>query len=127
MGKNSTSMFENEYSDESFWEKLQNFAQKAGCKVVYTGLLLYYTFQKESTPLWAKTVIIGALGYFISPLDAIPDVLLGIGFTDDLGVLAAAMGIVLTYIDSDVKQKARQKLKDWFDDGCASEIDNMEY
>ena len=61
-------------------------------------------------------IIYGALGYFISPLDVIPDFMPIVGFTDDIGILAAAVGIAALYIDSDVKDKADRKLADWFGD-----------
>jgi uncharacterized membrane protein YkvA (DUF1232 family) len=48
------------------------------------------------------------------PLDAIPDVLPVVGYTDDLGTLAAAVGTVSMYITADVKAQAQQKLVDWF-------------
>ena len=65
-------------------------------------------------PAWAKTVIVGALTYFISPLDAIPDILPGLGYTDDLGLLLAANATVSVYINADTKEQAKQKMKDWF-------------
>ncbi len=65
-------------------------------------------------PPWAKTVVVGALTYFISPVDAIPDILVGIGFTDDLGVLLAAIATVSVYINAETKEQAQQKLTDWF-------------
>jgi len=104
----------NHYSEDSFWEKLKNFAVKAGGEVVEKALQLYYAAQEPETPAWAKTAIYGALGYFILPLDVIPDVMPGIGFTDDLGILAAAIGAVSMYINDDVKKKAEQKMQDWF-------------
>lgn len=102
------------YSDETFWAKLKNFAVTAGKEVVEKALILYYTAQNPKVPSWAKGVVIGALTYFISPVDAIPDVLVGIGFTDDLGVLLAAIATVSVYINADSKQQAKQKMKDWF-------------
>ena len=57
------------YSEEKLFEKLKKFAAKVGKKLVYAVLLLYYTLQKENVPLKAKAIIIGVLGYFISPLD----------------------------------------------------------
>ncbi|WP_164999553.1 YkvA family protein [Salinicola tamaricis] len=53
------------------------------------SLQLYFVLKRPDVPIWAKSTIIGALGYFISPLDAIPDVIAGVGFTDDASVLAA--------------------------------------
>ena len=112
------------YSDEKFWDKLKKFAKKAGSSVVYAVLLLYYTLQKPEVPKKTKAIIIGALGYFILPVDLMPDMLLGIGFTDDLGALGIALFQVAMYIDDDVKMKAKAKLEDWFgDDVDTSEID----
>lgn len=102
------------YSDETFWAKLKKFAVTAGREVVEKALILYYTAQNPNVPGWAKGVVIGALTYFISPVDAIPDVLVGIGFTDDLGVLLAAIATVSVYINAETKEQAKQKMKDWF-------------
>ena len=102
------------YSDESFWTKLKNFALTAGREVVEKALILYYTAQNPNVPAWAKGVVVGALTYFISPVDAIPDILVGMGFTDDLGVLLAAIATVSVYINADTKEQAKQKMKDWF-------------
>jgi uncharacterized membrane protein YkvA (DUF1232 family)/uncharacterized tellurite resistance protein B-like protein len=110
----STSDLNIEYSDESFWEKLKKFAVSAGKEVVEKALTLYYTAQNPNVPAWAKTVVVGALTYFISPVDAIPDILVGVGFTDDLGVLLAAIAAVSIYINAETKQQAKQKMSEWF-------------
>lgn len=102
------------YNAESFWNKIVNFAKKAGREVIEKALILYYTLQDPDTPLWAKTVIIGALGYFISPIDAIPDVVPVAGFTDDLGVLASAMITVACCIKPVHREMAKNKLHEWF-------------
>ncbi|AZV44963.1 YkvA family protein [Peribacillus asahii] len=105
---------EKHYSDDKFWDKLKKFGKKAGASVVYAVLLLYYTLQKPEVPKKAKAVIIGALGYFILPVDLLPDMMLGIGFTDDLGALGVALFQVAMYIDDEIKDKAKTKLADWF-------------
>lgn len=98
--------------------------KKAGSSVVYAVLLLYFTLQKPEVPIKAKTIIIGALGYFILPLDLIPDIAVGVGYTDDLGALGVALFQVAMYIDDEIKNKAKEKLKDWFGDNVdTSEID----
>lgn len=115
--------YEKHYNDESFWGKIKKFAKKAGGKVIYTALKLYYALKRPDTPAWAKGVIIGALGYFISPIDLVPDALPVVGFTDDLAVMAGAVVTVAAYINEEVKEKARQKMKDWFG---SSEIGKLE-
>ncbi len=104
------------YSNEKFWDKLKKVAKKAGASVVYAVLLLYYTLQKPEVPKKTKAIIIGALGYFILPVDLLPDMMLGVGFTDDLGALGIALIQVAMYIDEDIKSKARTKLAVWFGD-----------
>jgi uncharacterized membrane protein YkvA (DUF1232 family) len=112
------------YSDEKFWEKVKKYGKKAGSSLVYMVLLLYFTLQKPGVPVAAKAIIIGALGYFILPLDFIPDLTPGVGYTDDLGALGAALFQVAIYIDQDVKDKAKAKLSDWFGDNVdTSDID----
>ncbi|TYR80630.1 DUF1232 domain-containing protein [Priestia megaterium] len=107
---------EKHFSDEKLWDKLKKFGRKAGASVVYTVLLLYYTLQKPEVPPKAKAVIIGALGYFILPIDLIPDLAAGIGYTDDFGALGLALVQVAMYIDDEIKQKAKTKLQNWFKD-----------
>ena len=63
-----------------------------------------------------KAIIIGALGYLISPLDIVPDAIPIAGLTDDLTVLLYALNKVWTSIDDDIKKQAQDKLSKWFDD-----------
>lgn len=102
------------YNDDAFWAKVKRFAKKAGAKVIYFALLLYYALSSPKTPKWAKTVIISALAYFIFPIDLVPDTIPVVGFTDDLAALAAALKAVDTCITSDVKANAKAKLCEWF-------------
>ena len=106
--------FENAFSDDGFWGKVTKFAKTAGKEVIEKALWLYYAAQNPQTPLWAKTTIYGALGYLISPIDAIPDVTPVVGYADDLGVLVAAVAAVAVYITDEVKALTAKKLKDWF-------------
>lgn len=102
------------FTEKSFWDKLKSFAKTAGQDVVERALCLYYAAQKPDTPLWAKTVIYGALTYFISPLDAVPDITPVLGYSDDLGVLVSALLTVAMYVNDEVKQQAREKMHTWF-------------
>ena len=103
-----------EYSDDSFWSKVAGFAKAAGIEVIERALQLYYTAQSPDTPPWAKRVIIGALGYFVLPADAIPDFIPAAGYADDLGALVMALASVAIYITPAIKEQARRKLAEWF-------------
>jgi uncharacterized membrane protein YkvA (DUF1232 family) len=106
--------YEDAFSESGFWRKLKKYATTAGKEVVEKALLLFYAFQEEKAPKWAKATIAGALGYFIVPLDAIADITPAVGYADDLGVLALAIVAVATYINEDVRSKTAVKMKSWF-------------
>lgn len=107
--------FQKEYSDEGFWEKTKKYARTAGEGVLAPALKLYYAAQDSATPVWAKTTMYGALGYFVSPIDAIPDLTPIVGYSDDLGVLAAAVAAVAASIKPEHVEQAKQTIKQWFD------------
>lgn len=106
--------YEKAYSDQRFWRKATRHASAVGKQALEKALWLYYAVQNPGTPKWARRVIYGALGYFVLPLDAIPDLAPLVGYTDDLGVMTAALATVAFYINDDVKHQASNKLHDWF-------------
>ncbi len=116
MDQNTTiTDYSKEYSELSLWEKIGKYALAAGKGTIEKVLVLYYCLQDSDTPAWAKGIIIAALGYFILPLDAIPDFTPVVGYADDLGALAAASGAVLMHIKPEHEAQAKQKLTQWFD------------
>lgn len=115
-----------EYSDESFWDKVKTVGKKAGVKVVYAALLLFYTLKDADVPPWAKSVIIGALAYFIAPIDLIPDFIPVVGFADDFGTLLAAVAVVAKLINDDTRGKARAKLVAWFGESATLDLGEVE-
>lgn len=102
------------YSENNFWSKSKEVAKDAGSRLMRVALQLFYAAQNPKTPRWAKMRIYAALGYFIFPLDAIPDFIPVIGYSDDLSLLALAVLSVAYYIDEDVKKKTNEKLTLWF-------------
>ncbi|MBR6282723.1 MAG: DUF1232 domain-containing protein [Muribaculaceae bacterium] len=114
--------YSNYFNDPQLWEKLKKVAKKAGIKVVYTALVLYYVTRDPRVPNADKLKIYGALGYFILPTDLIPDAIIGLGFTDDLAALAWAIYMVRGYITDDIERQAEAKLREWFGDFDHSQI-----
>lgn len=125
MDINQNDDFSKGYSEQSFWEKVLKYAKVAGLKVVYIALLLYHTLQNPEVPKWAKGVIIGALGYFIVPADALPDLIPG-GYVDDLGALLFALLQVSMYINEEIKIMSKNKLQEWFGEIDQSQIDEVD-
>ena len=108
--------YKDKFTHQGFFDKIQRIAKRAGAKLVYVALLLYYLLQSDKVSLKDKAIIIGALGYLISPLDIVPDAIPIAGLTDDLTVLLYALNKVWTSIDDDIKKQAQDKLSKWFDD-----------
>ena len=94
--------------------KLTNMALKAGSKVVWNVLLLYYVLKSPGVSARDRAIIISALGYFILPIDLLPDVIPGVGFTDDLAALAFAIKAVYDNITPVVRAQAEAKMRQWF-------------
>ncbi len=102
--------YQNSYSEKSFWGKLKKVAAKAGAKVIYLALILYYELKDPTVSIEDKGIIIGALGYFILPIDLIPDAIPVAGFTDDAAALAAAYGYIRKHLTPEVINRAQNKL-----------------
>jgi uncharacterized membrane protein YkvA (DUF1232 family) len=75
------------YSEASFQAKLKRVAGKVGGELLHKAHLLYQVLKDQATPMATKAKILGALGYFIAPVDVIPDFIPVAGFADDLAVL----------------------------------------
>lgn len=108
--------YKDKFSQQNFIEKIQRIAKRAGAKLVYIALVLYYLMQSDKVSLKDKAIIIGALGYLISPIDVVPDAIPIAGLADDLAVLLYALGKVWSQVDDNLKDKAKQKLSKWFDE-----------
>ncbi len=110
----STEGYEDAYSDSAFWGKVKKYAKKAGVAVLEPALILYYCLKDPDTPSSIKATILGALGYFISPIDFIPDFTPLIGYSDDLGVLVATVTLVAKHIKPEHKAAAKETMQAWF-------------
>ena len=107
--------YEKLYSKDSLMTKISRFAKKAGLNTTYYVLLLYQMLISGKTPLKYKAVVIGALGYFICPIDLIPDMMIGTGFLDDASVLLYALSMISESITPDIKSEAKSILHQIFD------------
>lgn len=117
--------YKDKFTQSEFIEKISHIAKRAGAKLMYAALILYYTLQNENVSVKDKAIIIGALGYLISPLDVVPDAIPIAGLGDDMAVLVYVLHKVLGNISDDVKKKAHDKLSKWFDEEEIKEADKL--
>ncbi len=110
----------------NFFKKLKRYSQKAGLRISYASLLMYYAYTRRETPLWAKNIILGSIAYFISPIDAVPDLTPFLGYTDDWGILSFGLVTIAAYIDDEVRSKAKSRLMEFFPKINLKEIEAVE-
>jgi uncharacterized membrane protein YkvA (DUF1232 family) len=93
---------------DKFWRT----ARKAARHVPFMGEVVaaYYCALDRNTPMRAKGILLAALAYFILPADSIPDVIFGLGFTDDIAVLTAAIAAVGKHVTPAHREAAKEAL-----------------
>ncbi len=92
----------------NFWRKLRRVAARN--PFAEELLAAYYCAFDKDTPLTVKATLMAAIAYFVLPVDAIPDALPVIGFTDDAAVLATAIKLVASNIRPVHRDAARDAL-----------------
>ena len=116
--------YQEHYDESKFGSRLPKVARKAGSKLVYAVLLLYYVLRSKTVSKADKSKIYGALGYFLLPLDILPDFIPLAGYTDDLTAVIWALHTVWKNITPEIKTQAaaktRQSLGD-FDQAAADD------
>lgn len=114
--------YSKDYSEAGLFSKITGNIKKAGLGLIYKALQLFYVAQNPNVPMKIRAAIIAPLGYFISPIDLMPDITPFVGFTDDAAVIAGAMLIAQFYINDEVRQKAKDTIRKLFGDSAAAEL-----
>ena len=91
-----------------FWRKVQGVA--LSFPFAEDLLAAYYCAFDRDTPVSVKAALLGALAYFVLPVDNVPDLLPVLGFTDDAAILAAAIKLVSDHIRPEHRDAARRIL-----------------
>ena len=92
-----------------FWPKIR--ATIAYIPFAEDALAAYYCAFDRTTPLAVKATLVGAIAYFVLPIDAIPDVMPILGFTDDAAVLTTALRLVASHVTPEHRTLAQEKLR----------------
>jgi uncharacterized membrane protein YkvA (DUF1232 family) len=123
---NNIVKYEKEYSEKGLMDKITSVGKKMGVKLIYVCLILAYTLKNPAVPMKIKATIISALGYVIAPIDLIFDGIPGIGYTDDIASVMFAFGLITMYITPEIKQQAKDKMKDIFGETIIMELEAID-
>lgn len=102
-----SNQYASSYSKQEFWKKVKTVPSRTSCEVLRTALTLYFILIVEDIPIWAKTIVIRALGCFICPIDVIPDAIPIAVYSDDQIIMTAALKQVLMFQSDHVNQKVQ--------------------
>ena len=117
--------YANKFSQSDFVDKIARIAKRAGAKLVYAALILYYTLQSDKVSTANKAMLIGDLGYMISALDVIDVAIPLEGLTDNLALFLFVLKKVWVDVDPEIQQKAKNRLSKWFDEDEIDEINDL--
>lgn len=115
--------YQDKFSKDNLLLKLQHYGRDIGLTVLYNVLQLWYVLQKPEVPAKNKAVIMGALGYLITPLDFIPDLTPILGYNDDAAAILFALYMVRQYVDEEVKTQAKTRLAKIFSEDAVKNLD----
>ena len=112
-----------DYSEDSLWDKVRDNVSAIGLTVIYKAFQLYYVAQSDACPMKIKAGIIGALGYLISPIDLLPDLIPVVGYTDDAAAIALAITAAQMYITDEIRQQAKERMREIFGDKMVAHLE----
>lgn len=115
--------FSRYFSESALWDKIREFGFKAGAKLIYVVLCFFYALDEMAFK--DKMWVMGAMGYFILPMDVIPDILPGAGFSDDLAALLAVFAKLKDSFSLHVIESAKNKTIEWFGEIDESELPDV--
>ncbi|ARP00205.1 hypothetical protein K08M3_33730 [Vibrio alginolyticus] len=101
--------------EKTFWRKMKGSVKKAGEEIAVMGIKSWLAMTDSNTSVRHKAILGGALAYFVLPTDMVPDVLAGVGFTDDMAALTLAANSVGNAITDEHEEQAREKLNSMAD------------
>lgn len=114
--------YRKEYDRSRFIEKLSRVARYIGSKAVFSLLVMFYATLDKSIPFKARATLLAVLGYFVSPIDVIPDALPLLGFADDMAAVSFVLRQIWNNLNKETVSKARRRMRQWFPDEANEEF-----
>lgn len=118
-------LYEKYFSESELWQKIGKFGKSIGATVLYPVFLLFYLLKSGDINLKEKAMIIGTLGYFVLPVDLLPDAIAGMGYTDDIAAITATITALASCITEDIQNEAKEQLRNVFGEFDEKALDSV--
>ena len=101
-------------NSEKILGRMKKIARVAGREIITKALTLWFCLRDADTPARIRALILGDLLYLLSPFDAIPDMIPGLGYSDDMAALTLAFVTLAAHLKPEHHEKAKAKVSEWF-------------
>ncbi len=91
------------------WQRLKRWARA----LKSDGMTLWFCCRHPQMPLLPKILAMLVVGYFLSPVDLIPDFIPVLGYLDELILLPGCIYLILRLVPSAVLADARAQAAEW--------------
>ena len=118
-------LYEKYFSESELWQKIGKLGKSIGATVLYPVFLLFNLLKSGDINLKEKAMIIGTLGYFILPVDLLPDAIVGVGYADDAAALTAAVTALASCITEDIQNESKSQLRKVFGNFDEKALDSI--
>ena len=108
---------------EALWDRISEYARKAGRMTTRPVLLLYYVMRSKNTPWSDKMLIFSTLSYIVLPIDILDAKRLPIiGWFDEIASLSVTYQKVSKNITPEMEAKVDALLDKWFPKHTPNEL-----
>jgi uncharacterized membrane protein YkvA (DUF1232 family) len=118
-------LYEKYFSENELLQKIGQLGKSIGATVLYPVFLLFNLLKSGDINLKEKAMIIGTLGYFILPVDLLPDAIVGVGYADDAAALTAAVTALASCITEDIQNESKEQLRKIFGEFDEKALDSV--
>ena len=118
-------LYEKYFSENELLQKIGKLGKSIGATVLYPVFLLFNLLKSVYINLKEKAMIIGTLGYFILPVDLLPDAIVGVGYADDAAALTAAVTALASCITEDIQNESKEQLRKIFGEFDEKALDSV--
>lgn len=120
--------YSKDYNEENFYNKIKKYGKKIGITPIYLSFLIFHSIKSKEIPTFMKAPLLGAIGYFVSFIDFLPDLTPIIGYCDDVTIIVSSLVLISTKITPTIREEAKYSTRKIFPNVTNEEfsiIDNM--
>lgn len=106
--------YQEKYDENKFLNKITDYGKKIGVTPIYLVFLLYHSMKSKQISTFAKAPIAGAIAYFVSFVDFLPDITPFVGYCDDVTIIVGSLAVIASQITDEIREQAKESTRKIF-------------